>query len=164
VSFIGIDVSKSFLDCAVRPNESLRRFANEPSGIKRCVRFARKATPAAIVIESTGGFELELVAALALASLPVSVVNPRQVRDFAKATGKLAKTDRLDAYALAHFAEAIRPEPRPQPTTDQRALVDLLTRRRQIIGMLVSEKNRLATAKAALRRTFVLTSSGSKSD
>jgi transposase len=150
--FIGIDVSKSFLDLAVRPNGTILRFANGQSGIKACVRFTRKWAPAVIVIESTGGAESELVASLASASLPVAVVNPRQVRDFAKAMGKLAKTDRLDAQILAHFAEAIRPEPRRLVTADQQALIDLLTRRRQLIGILVAEKNRLSTARGDVAR------------
>jgi len=150
--FIGIDVSKAFLDLAVRPNGTLLRVANNESGIRACVRFARKSAPAVIVIEATGGAESALVAALASAPLPVAVVNPRQVRDFARATGKLAKTDRLDAQVLAHFAEAVRPEPRQPATADQQALIDLLTRRRQLIGILVGEKNRLSTARGDITK------------
>ena len=150
--FIGVDVSKSSLDLAVRPDGTLLRFANDQSGVRACVRFARKSAPAVIVVESTGGAESALVASLASAALPAAVVNPRQVRDFAKATGKLAKTDRLDAQILAHFAEAIRPEPRRLATAEQQALIDLLTRRRQLIGMLVGEKNRLSTTRGDITR------------
>lgn len=145
---MGIDVSKSVLDVAMRPDGKILTFANDQSGIASCLRLARKSSPAAIVVESTGGVEAALVASLAAASLPVAVVNPRQVRDFAKATGKLAKTDRLDAQVLAHFAEAIRPKPRRLVAAEQQVFADLLTRRRQIIGMLVSEKNRLSTARS----------------
>jgi transposase len=150
--FIGIDVSKSVLDGAVRPDGKILTFANDRSGIAACIRLVRKCAPVAVVIESTGGAERALVAALAVASLPVAVVNPRQVRDFAKATGKLAKTDRLDAQVLAHFAEAIRPQPRRLVAAEQRAFADLLIRRRQIIGMLVSEQNRLLTARGGVSK------------
>jgi len=147
-TFIGIDVSKSALDVAVRPGDKILTFINDRVGIAACLRLSRRWKPAGFVIESTGGAEAAIVAALAAASLPVAVVNPRQARDFAKATGKLAKTDRLDAKVLAHFAEAIRPKLYRVLPAEQQAFVAMLTRRRQIIGMLVSERNRLPTASA----------------
>ena len=107
--------------------------------------------PAGVITESTGGLELPLVAALAAASLPVAVVNPRQVRDFAKSTGQLAKTDRLDAHVLAHFGEAVRPAIRPLRDADTRALGAMLARRRQVSGILVAEKNRLGRATPEVR-------------
>ncbi len=110
----------------------------------------QKAAPEAIVVEATGGIEMPLVTALAAAQLPIAVVNPRQVRDFAKATGRLAKTDRIDASILAHFAEAVRPEIRPIADQAQRSLADLVSWRRQIIEMLVSEKNRLSGSTGAI--------------
>ena len=114
--FVGIDVSKAALDVALRPGGESWRCANDEAGIAaELVGRLRSLVPRLIVLEATGGLERLAVAALALAGLPVAVVNPRQVRDFAKATGQLAKTDALDAAVLAHFAEAIRPEPRPLP-------------------------------------------------
>ena len=104
--------------------------------------------PALIVLEATGGMEIPLTSALATAGLPVVVVNPRQVRDFARASGLLAKTDTLDARVLAQFAEVMRPTPRPLPDTEARALTALLTRRRQLVEMLTAEKNRLLSASA----------------
>jgi len=151
-TFIGIDVSKDRLDVAVRPTAQTLSVTNTHAGITRVVRMAQSASPRAIVLESTGGCEMLLVAALATASLPVIVVNPRQVRDFAKATGTLAKTDRLDAAILAHFAEAVHPQIRPLADARQRLLAELISRRRQLIGMLVSEKNRLATSAGSVNR------------
>src|SRR5262245_64251208 len=110
--FIGIDVSKAWLAVAGRPGPAPRRVANDPDGIAALVADLRALAPALVLLEATGGLELPVVAALQVAGLPVSVVNPRQVRDFARATGQLAKTDRLDAALLARFAEAIRPAPR----------------------------------------------------
>jgi len=144
--YVGIDVSKERLDVAVRPLDDSRSFSNSDEGIAALVEFVRDASPEAIVLESTGGFEVATAAALAAGSLPVVVINPRQVRDFARATGKLAKTDRLDAAVLAHFAEAVRPEIRPLADRVQRRLADLVSRRRQLVDMLVSEKNRLCMA------------------
>ncbi len=109
------------------------------------------AAPTLVVLEATGGLEGPVVAALTAAGLAVAVVNPRQVRDFAKAVGHLAKTDALDAQVLAHFAEAIRPTPRPLPEPERQALAALLTRRRQVLGMLVAEQQRLGTTALALR-------------
>jgi transposase len=139
--FVGIDVSKAHLDVALRPGATFR-LANDPDGHAALVERLRPLAPALIVLEATGGLELPALAALAAAGLPAAAVNPRQARDFAKATGQLAKTDRLDAATLAHFAEAVRPTPRPLPAADQRALDALVGRRRQLVGMRVMEGNR----------------------
>src|SRR5262249_19260867 len=113
--FIGIDVSKDQLDIACRPERTRWSVANDSTGIAEFLIQLRQLKPTLIVLEATGGWQFALVAALAVAKLPFAVVNPRQVRDFAKATGQLAKTDALDADILAHFAEAVRPTPRPLP-------------------------------------------------
>jgi transposase len=151
--FIGIDVSKAWLDVAGRPDPAPSRAANDPDGIAALARQLRELAPALIVLEATGGLELPVVAALQVAGLPVAVVNPRQVRDFAKATGQLAKTDRLDAALLARFAEAIRPAPAAVVPDDVRHLDALLARRNQLIQMRVMETNRLdRLTDAALRK------------
>jgi transposase len=142
---IGIDVSKARLDVASRPDGAAWQVANDAAGIATLVERARALGPAAVVLEATGGPERAATAALAAAGLPVAVVNPRQVRDFAKATGKLAKTDRLDAAVLAHFAEAVRPAVRPLPDAAARALADAVTRRQQLVEMLTAERNRLGS-------------------
>ena len=120
-------------------------------GSRPCVAQLGAVAPERIVLEASGGLELPLVAALAAAALPVVVVNPRQVRDFARATGRLAKTDALDAQVLAHFAEAVRPELRPLPDAETQALRDLVARRRQLVAMLVAERQRRRAARAAVR-------------
>ncbi|MGH8756517.1 MAG: IS110 family transposase [Burkholderiales bacterium] len=144
--FVGIDVSKAVLDVAVRPSGTTLRFSNDEGGIKALVAEMNALAPALIVLEATGGFETPAVAALAAAQLPAAVVNPRQVRDFAKCTGKLAKTDTLDAAILAHFGEAIGPAVRPIKDADLQALEALVTRRRQLLEMLTIEQNRLSMA------------------
>jgi transposase len=149
--FVGIDVSKSWLDCAVRPQGESWRSSNDEQGIRELVDRLKALKPALIVLEASGGLELPAVASLAAAHLPVVQVNPRQVRDFAKATGRLAKTDSLDAGVLAHFAEAVRPELRPLKTEQMRELSNLVTRRRQIVEMLAAEKNRLHTPSTRIR-------------
>jgi transposase len=149
--FVGIDVAKSALDVAVRPTAQSFRVANTAAGIAELVQRLAQLVPTSIVLEATGGLEWPLVAAVAAAGLPVVVVNPRQVRDFARATGKLAKTDRLDAAVLAHFADAVRPEPRPLPDETSHALAALVARRRQLVEMLTAEKNRRPLATAAVR-------------
>jgi transposase len=141
--FVGIDVSKAWLDVAGRPGPAPRRVANDADGIAGLVADLRRLAPALVVLEATGGLELPVVAALQVAGLPIAVVNPRQVRDFARATGQLAKTDRLDAALLARFAEAIRPAPAAAVPDDVRRLDALLTRRNQLIEMRVMETNRL---------------------
>lgn len=141
--WVGIDVAKAQLDIAVRPSGQGWRAGNEEEGIGQLVARLQALSPALVVLEATGGWEHAVAGALAAAGLPVVVVNPRQVRDFAKATGKLAKTDRIDAQLLALFAERVRPDPRPLPDPQARALEALLTRRRQVVEMLTAEKNRL---------------------
>jgi len=149
--FAGIDVSKTALDVALRPEGSSWRCANDEAGIADLVGRLQPLGPQLIVLEATGGLERLVVAALALAGLPVAVVNPRPVRDFAKASGRLAKTDALDAAALAHFAAALQPEPRPLPDAQEQALAALVERRRQVVGMLTAEKNRFQQALPAVR-------------
>jgi len=149
---VGIDVAKATLDVAVRPSDDTRQVANEASGIAELVAWLQALKPQLIVVEATGGYEAPLVAELGIARLPVAVVNPRQVRDFARATGRLAKTDRLDAQVLAHFGQAVRPTPRPLPDEQAQALAALVERRRQVVAMRTAEENRLgATRVAAVR-------------
>lgn len=149
--FVGIDVAKDNLDIASRPGGETRRTCNREAEITQLVQQLQELRPALIVMEATGGLELPLAAALAVAGLPVAVVNPRQVRKFAEATGQLAKTDRLDAQLLAHFAEAIHPAPRALPDVQAQHMGALLARRRQLIEMLTAEKNRLHSALAQVR-------------
>jgi transposase len=155
ICFIGIDVSKAHLDVAVRPSGAAFRIANDPAGTAELVARLGPLGPALIVLEATGGYELPAVAACQAAGLPVAAINPRQARDFAKGTGRLAKTDRIDAAALAHFAEAVRPEPRSAEPAERRALDALLTRRAQLIAMRVMESNRLETATDAAVRAGI---------
>ena len=149
--YVGIDVAKARVDVAVRPVGDRCEVSNDEAGIAELVAQMQHLKPAALVLEASGGLELPLVAALAAASLPVVVVNPRQVRDFAKATGRLAKTDSLDAAVLAHFAEAVRPPLRPLRDADTQALNSLVARRQQVMTMLVAERNRLSSANMAVR-------------
>ena len=149
--YVGIDVAKARVDVAVRPVGDRCEVSNDEAGIAELVAQMQHLKPAALVLEASGGLELPLVAALAAASLPVVVVNPRQVRDFAKATGRLAKTDSLDAAVLAHFAEAVRPPLRPLRDADTQVLNSLVARRHQVMTMLVAEKNRLSSATTAVR-------------
>ena len=149
--YVGIDVAKERLDLASRPSGSFWHSSNDEGGITEVVSRLKELSPALVVLEATGGLELPLVDALAAAGLPVVVVNPRQVRDFARATGKLAKTDRLDAQVLAHFAEGVRPKPRPLPDIKAQLLGALLARRRQLVGMLIAERNRLSSALPRVR-------------
>ena len=148
--FVGIDVSKAQLDVAVRPTGKRWTLPYDQTGIEGLIPQIVDLGPALVLLEATGGLELPLVAALAAAALPVVVVNPRQVRDFAKATGTLAKTDTLDAGVLAHFADAVRPEVRPLKDAETQVLNSLTARRHQVMTMLVSEKNRLGTAIGAV--------------
>ena len=148
--FVGIDVSKAQVDVAVRPTGKRWTLPYDETGIEGLIPQIVDLEPALVLLEATGGLELPLVAALAAAALPVVVVNPRQVRDFAKATGTLAKTDTLDAAVLAHFADAVRPEVRPLRDAETQALNSLTARRHQVMTMLVSEKNRLGSAIGAV--------------
>jgi transposase len=149
--FVGIDISKARLDVALRPAGSPFTVPYDDAGIATVVDRLGALSPVGIVLEATGGLEVLLSGALATAGLPVAVVNPRQVRDFARATGRLAKTDRLDAQILAQFAEAVRPACRPLPDASTQQLAALLTRRRQLVEMLTAEKNRRGSAPRGMR-------------
>ncbi|MDP9375460.1 MAG: IS110 family transposase [Chloroflexota bacterium] len=148
---VGIDVAKARLDVAVRPSGETWSATNDAAGIAALVARLHDLQPALVVLEATGGYERPVLAALAAAGLAVAVVNPRQARDFAKATGQLAKTDALDARALAHFAEAVKPPARPVPAAQADVLGAVLARRRQLVEMLTAEQNRLHTAAPAVR-------------
>jgi len=150
--FIGIDVSKARLDVAIRPSGQTESVSNDTAGIEALVKRLSESRPALIVLEATGGVERSVTRALASAELPVVVVNPRQVRDFAKATGQLAKTDRIDAQVLARFAQAVRPALRPLPDEVSWELRAGVTRRRQITEMIVAERNRLGATSKAIRK------------
>jgi transposase len=144
--FVGIDVAKAQLDMALRPTGERWVVANDDTGIAALVAQLQAVQPTLIGLEATGGYQRAVVTARAVAGLPVAMVNPRQTRDFAKATGPLAKTDTRDARALAHFAEALRPTPRPLPDAQADELQALLTRRRQLGAMRTAEHNRLDSA------------------
>lgn len=153
--FVGVDVAKADLVTALRPGEEAWTVPNDEAGVQELLRRLRLQRPTLVVLEATGGYERGVVAALASAGVPLVVANPRQVRDFARSTGQLAKTDRIDARILALFAERVRPEPRPLPDEATRTLDALLTRRRQILEMLTAERNRLEHAVAAVRRDLL---------
>ncbi len=150
--YVGIDVAKEFVDVAVRPSGETKRFRREAE-LEELVRFVKERSPKLVVLEATGGLEAVVAMSLAAAGIAVAVVNPRQVRDFAKATGKLAKTDALDAQVLAFFAEAVRPEARPLKDEETQELDAVITRRRQLIEMLIAERNRKhATRLSSMKR------------
>jgi transposase len=148
--FVGIDVAKRQLDLAVWQPEYLRQYGNNEAGIGEVVTELSALAPTLIVVEASGGWEQSLVAELAFAELPVAVVNPTRVRNFAKATGQWAKTDKLDALMLARFAQAIRPEVRPLRSEQQAYLDALVSRRRQVVNMVTAEKNRRSTTHGVL--------------
>jgi transposase len=146
--FVGVDVSKDWVDVGVSPSNASWQTTIDPKSIAELSDRLRTLTPKLVVLEATGGLEIPIAAALSRAGLPVVVVNPRQVRDFARATGKLAKTDKLDALTLALFGERVRPEVRPLPDDIAQAFEALLARRRQLVAMLAEEKNRLQQARS----------------
>lgn len=150
--FVGIDVSKARLDVHVRPAGGAWGVDNDEAGHGELVRRLAEIGPTLIVLEATGGYQTQVVTALSLKGFEVAVVNPRQVRDFAKATGQLAKTDAVDAAVLAHFAECVRPEPRPLLDDETVELRALMTRRRQLIDMRTAEMNRLETCHVRVRK------------
>lgn len=153
--FVGLDVSKARLDVAVRPTGETFDVPNTPQGIAHLVDRLQVLRPALVVLEPTGGFEQPAVLALAERRLPVVVVNPRQIRDFARATGRLAKTDQIDAGVLAQFADAVRPQLRALPDPEQRSLDALVARRVQLVAMVTAERNRLQhTRHAAVRASI----------
>ena len=151
--FVGIDVAKDRLDVHVRPAGESFVVARDGAGIEELAKRLKAVTPTLVVLEATGGFETVVAAGLAAAGLPVAVINPRQIRDFARATARLAKTDTLDAAVIAHFAEAVNPPVRLLADPQQRLLGELMARRRQLIEMMVAEGNRrrLLTARRALK-------------
>ena len=150
--FVGIDVSKDTLDVGMRPDGKRWSIANNEQEIATLLEDLLEVAPTLIVVEATGGLQVLAVAELTAAGLPVAVVNPRQVRDFAKATGRLAKTDVIDADILAHFGEAIRPEVRVLKDEETQHLTALTTRRRQIVGMLTAENNRLLMSPKGIQK------------
>lgn len=151
--FVGIDIAKDSLDLCIEPGEEVLHLAYDDNGIAQVVKRLAQVAPTLIVMEATGGLEMRLASELAAKGLPVAVINPRQARDFAKATGQLAKTDLVDAAVLAAFARAIRPAVRPLKDADTRDLDDLVTRRRQLIDMRVQETLRLGTASKVQRKS-----------
>jgi transposase len=152
-TFVGIDVSKDSLEVALRPSDTVQSFTNDDEGIARLIQFICPQQPALIVLEATGKYERPVARALAIEGLPFNIINPRQGRAFARASGILAKTDRIDALLLARFAEALQPEARSLKDEETEALGELVTRRRQIVEMITAEKNRhaLATEKRVRR-------------
>lgn len=151
--FVGVDVAKAWLDVGWLGGQTLR-VDYTAEAVAGLVQRLQSEQPTLVVMEATGGLETELAGALVAAGMPVAVVNPRQVRDYAKATGRLAKTDRIDALVLAGFAKAIRPQVRELPDEDTRALGDLLARRRQLIEIRVQEKLRLQQASPVQRMSL----------
>ena len=149
--FVGIDVSKERLDVCERPSGRSWGLGNDEEGISQLVEKVAEVAPTLVVVEASGGYQTAAVAELVARRIPVAVVNPRQVRDFAKALGLLAKTDAIDAMVLAHFAESVRPEARPMVDEETADLDGLVARRRQVIGMLVAEKNRLPQSLPSVR-------------
>ena len=149
--FVGMDVSHACVDVAVRPGTAFQ-IPYDEHGIAHAVERLQALQPTLVVLEATGGLEVPLAGALAAAGLPVVVINPRQVRDFARASGQLAKTARLDAQILAQFAHAIRPAVRPVPDEQTQVLAALVARRRQLIEMLTAEKNRLRLAARPIQK------------
>jgi transposase len=151
--FVGIDVAKDRLEVHLRPSGEAFAVARDGEGVAWLAERLRALAPRLVVMEATGGYETIVASALAAAHLPLAVVNPRQIREFARATGKLAKTDRLDAAAIAHFAEAVRPPARPIADAEALALGELVARRRQVVEMMVAERNRrrLATQPRVLK-------------
>ena len=149
--FVGIDVSQARLDVAARPSGEVWQVGNDAAGVQALVERLQSLRPALVLLEASGGLEYLVVSELALAGLPLVVINPRQVRRFAQATGRLAKTDKLDAQVLAQFAEVVRPAPRPLPDDATRELAVLVTRRRQLVDMQTAERLRLRTALPQVR-------------
>lgn len=152
--FVGVDVSQTRLDIAISPSGERFSTTNDDSSFGALVERLKELHPTLIVLEATGGYEIPFVSAAGSAGLPVVVANPRQVRDFARAMGRLAKTDALDAGVIAFFAERVRPTVRDLPDDDTRRIDALVTRRRQLIGMIVAESNRLSSAPDALHRSI----------
>lgn len=153
--FVGIDVSKDVLDLFVRPSGKTSRCPNSPEGISALIGLLREIKPELVVLEATGGMEMEAAIAMTAAAITFAVVNPRQVRDFARATGRIAKTDAIDAEVIAHFGEAVRPQARALPDEATLELTALVHRRAQLIEMKTQEKNRAAMARPSARHSIV---------
>lgn len=149
--YVGIDVSKAMLDVACFHSRDFQQFKNTPRGILKLLGWLMEIQPRLVVLEATGGLELPCTAELMRAGLPIAIVNPGRVRGFARSIGQLAKTDKLDAMVIAHFAQATQPEPRKAPTPQEEKLSALLTRRRQLIEMLTAEKNRRHSARFGMQ-------------
>lgn len=149
--YVGIDVSKDTLDAAVYGDKQPLSFANDEAGITKTISKLRQLNPELVVLEATGGFEVALAAELGVAKIPTAVVNPRQIRDFAKSVGILAKTDILDARIIARFAATVQPTPHPMADIEARELGAITARRRQIVNMITAEKNRLSTASKTVK-------------
>jgi transposase len=144
--YVGVDVAKDTLDVAASDVRETLQFANDDKGIAQVIQYIASLQPAGIILEATGNLEMPLAAALQAECLPVVIINPRQIRDFARATGALAKTDAIDARILAFFGLRMKPEMRPLPDQQAREMTSLLTRRRQLMEMLIAERNRLSRA------------------
>jgi transposase len=144
--YVGADISKEYLDVAVNEPDKKWRFANNPNGINKAVEMLTGMSPVFVVFEATGGLELPFWAALTEAGIEAAPINPRQIRDFAKAKGKLAKTDEIDAGVIAHFGQAMQPRPQPFPTTQE--IKEMMSRRSQLVEMITAEKNRLRWARS----------------
>ncbi len=155
--FVGIDVSSGWLDVAFRPGTELVRINNEPRAIARLVRMLERRMPELVVLEASGGYEMAVLERLQAKQVPVALLNPRQVRQFARASGRMAKTDAIDAEVLAHFAEVMRPEPRRCADLETRQLRALVNRRHQLVQMVTAELNRRRLALAVVRDGFVAT-------
>src|SRR5213078_2879532 len=153
--FVGIDVAKAELVMAIRPSGERWTATNDDAGIQRLLPRLREAAPALVVLEATGGYERAAVAALAAAGLPLIVANPRQVRDFARATGQLAKTDRIDAFVLARFGATLEPAVRQLKSAETQELEALVARRAQLVNMLTAERLRLQQAQQQRRQSIV---------
>jgi len=150
--YVGIDVSKARLDVSLYPENDCRTFSYDEKGMAAITEYLRKVRPAIVVLEATGGYEMLIAASLGTAGIAVALTNPRQIRDFAKATGKLAKTDSIDARVIAHFAAAIKPLPKPVSDDLAQEFKDMLLRRRQVIDMITAEKNRLGKARGTVKK------------
>jgi transposase len=149
---VGIDVSKDVLDVGVLPSGERFRQANDAHGLKSLAKKLVALKASLIVLEATGGYEVPVWTALVKAKLKVAVVNPRQIRDFARADGQLAKTDLIDAMVLARFADRMQPEPRELPSAEQQELAGVMARRRQLLAMISAEENRLSRARSPLQK------------
>ena len=155
MSYLGIDVSKATLDLAADDGGGVQQYANTADGITALVTAVQRVMPTLVVLEATGAYHRAVTAALGAAGVPTAVVNPRQVRDFARSTGQLAKTDRLDAHLLARYGAAVQPVPRALPDATTQELTALVDRRRQLVEMLVAERLRLATARPVVHPTLL---------